>query len=175
MTTEHLTASHFGSSHFGSSRFFSKYSLLPREVSFSLCRFCIPDQPRVMPRKGWRTMELPAGWLQVLRGPRLPPERWPMEVGARRNLNVEPNKETSQGSFRKEFPATPTRRFPRGEDVLGCWRAINALGEDDPAVTGLKEALRQARSQAQVRPVDDVIKATKMFIEKRQFWRHKGS
>ena len=68
--------------------------------------------------------------------------------------------------------------------------AINALGEDDPVVTGLKEALRQARLQAQVRPVDDRIKATKMFIErsrewirfekrsprrKRRCWRHKPS
>ena len=30
----------------------------------------------------------------------------------------------------------------------------------------MKEALRQARLQAQVRPVDDRIKATKMFIKK---------
>ena len=33
-------------------------------------------------------------------------------------------------------------------------------------MTGLKEALRQARLQAQVRPVDDRINSTKMFIER---------
>ena len=104
----------------------------------------------------------------VDRGHRRNVGRWrSVEVGARRNLNAEPNKETSRGRFRKEFPATPTRRFRRQRGRVGKLEvAISALGEDDPAVTGLKEALRQARSQAQVRPVHDRTKATKMFIER---------
>ena len=40
------------------------------------------------------------------------------------------------------------------------------LGLDHRAVAGLKEALRQARLQAQVPPVHDRIQATKMFIER---------
>ena len=31
-----------------------------------------------MGRKGWIVMEVPNGWLQVLRGPRPPAARWPM-------------------------------------------------------------------------------------------------
>ena len=29
-----------------------------------------PGQPRVMPRRGWRAVEVPEGWLKVIRGPR---------------------------------------------------------------------------------------------------------
>ena len=70
--------------------------------------------------------------------------------------------------FGKSFPQ-PREAISEARGRVGKLEvAINALGEDDPAVTGLKEALRQARLQAQVRPVDDRIKATKMFIER---WR----
>ena len=31
----------------------------------------------LMPRKGWSTVEVPDGWLQVIRGPRPPAVRWP--------------------------------------------------------------------------------------------------
>ena len=67
----------------------------------------------------------------------------------------------------KNFPQ-PRRGDFRGErtcgEVGGCDQCVGRGRH--PAVTGLKEALRQARLQAQVRPVDDRIKATKMFIER---------
>ena len=92
-----------------------------------------------------------------------------------------PTKRSAKAVSGKSFPQP--RRCDFGGDAFGSWRfAISALGEDDPAVTGLKEALRQARLQAQVRPVEDRIKATKMCIERSrkrvdsvQFWRHKPS
>ena len=42
--------------------------------------------------------------------------------------------------------------------------AVNALGENDPAVSFLKEALHVAQAQCQVRPVDQGIEATQEFI-----------
>ena len=34
--------------------------------------FCILARRRAMPRKGWSTVEVPDGWLQIIRGPRPP-------------------------------------------------------------------------------------------------------
>ena len=48
--------------------------------------------------------------------------------------------------------------------VLKLEAAISALGEDDPAVSGLKEALQRARSQAQVRPLSQRIAWTQEFV-----------
>ena len=70
--------------------------------------------------------------------------------------------------FGKSFPQ-PREAISEERGRVGKLEvAINALREDEPAVTGLKEALHQARLQAQVRPVDDRIKVRKMFIER---WR----
>ena len=40
------------------------------------------------------------------------------------------------------------------------------MDENDPTVPALKEALLQARSQSQVRPVEERIESTKLFIER---------
>ena len=42
--------------------------------------------------------------------------------------------------------------------------ALLALGEEDPAAVGLKEALTKARIQAQVRPVQDRVAQTEAFL-----------
>ena len=52
------------------------------------------------------------------------------------------------------------------ERVSRLEAAISSLGDNDSATAGLKEALRQARLMAQVRPVEDRIAGTKMFIER---------
>ena len=44
--------------------------------------------------------------------------------------------------------------------------AIQAVGEDDPAAVGLKEALQRARIQAQLRPVQDRISHTEAFLNR---------
>ena len=73
-STTSLKGSHFGSSHF----------MLEAAIAFawsvSLCWFffCILVRRRVMPRRGW--MPAPDGWVQIIRGPRPPAERWPKIV-----------------------------------------------------------------------------------------------
>ena len=90
-------------------------------------------------------------------------ERWPIaQRGGGRQK--EPQRRAQQRDQPRQFQEIVSRN-PEGR-VGKLEVAINALGEDDPAVTGLKEALRQARLQPQVRPVEDRIKATKMFIER---------
>ena len=51
-------------------------------LAFSLC---IPVS-RAVVRKGWTAMDVPSGWVQVLRGPRPPSQRWPP---AKRNVVTE--------------------------------------------------------------------------------------
>ena len=63
-------------------------------------------------------------------------------------------KEPQRRAHQKDQPRQFQERVSRNPDEAICEArgrvgklefAINALGEDDPAVTGLKEALRQAR------------------------------
>ena len=44
--------------------------------------------------------------------------------------------------------------------------AIQAVGEDDPAAMGLKEALQKARVQAQLQPVQDRMSHTEAFLNR---------
>ena len=44
--------------------------------------------------------------------------------------------------------------------------AMQAIGEDDPAAMGLKEALQRARVQAQLRQVQDWISHTEAFLNR---------
>ena len=55
--------------------------------------------------------------------------------------------------------------------------AMNAVGEDDPTYAALRDSLKQARVQAQLRPVEDRIKATTSFIEraKRRIGEHQAN
>ena len=114
-----------------------------------------------MPRKGWRTIEVPDGWLQVLRGPRPLAERWPMaQRGGGRQK--ERQRRAQQRDQPRQFQETsfpqPRRGDFRGGRVGKLEVAINASGEDDPAVTELKEAHRRARWT--------IASRTKMFIER---------
>ena len=68
-----------------------------------------------------------------------------------------PTKRPAKAVSGKSFPQPRRGDFGARGRVGKLEVAISALGEDDPAV---------ARLQAQVRPVDDRIKATKMFIER---------
>ena len=36
-----------------------------------------PMMNSLMPRRGWQSMDVPAGWVQVFRGPRPPNQTWP--------------------------------------------------------------------------------------------------
>ena len=59
----------------------SKSTLLPRVVSACFCcSFASRVRRCFMPRKGWRTVQVPDGWLQELRGPRPPSVKWSKAV-----------------------------------------------------------------------------------------------
>ena len=68
-------------SHFGSRTFLLKHCIAFAcgEV-FCWLYFCILVRRRIMPRRGWVTA--PDGWVQIIRGPHPPAERWPKLVRA---------------------------------------------------------------------------------------------
>ena len=91
--------------------------------------FCVPYQSVLMPRRGWRAVEVPEGWLKVIRGPRPASAQWPR---AAQNLNREnrgkkvPKEDLDQGSV----PPRPARPA-RSPDVVSAedCRGSSTVGE----------------------------------------------
>ena len=109
------------------------------------------------------------GWLQVLHGKRPPAQKWQKverksaipQPPAQRGSRV-PVHTPGQGL---RVPMDPDTFIAEARARVGKLEvAINALGENDPAVNFLKEALRVAQAQCQVRPVDQRIEAIQEFI-----------
>ena len=122
-----------------------------------------------MPRRGWTSVDVPEGWLKVIRGQRPPSVKWAKaEKKTERKSSAAPqNPRQPPGPSRSPPSKTPTPaqevgpRVSRDPDqvvseaqsrVVKLEAAITALGENDPAVPRLREELQRVRSQAQVRP-----------------------
>ena len=119
-----------------------------------------------------RQSKLPAGWFEVIRGRRPKSESWPKAQGS-----VHPQPDCGAGRQPRanvppqSVPAGNERRTPK--DVIQGARArvakleatIFAVGESDPTFRG-QEALKQARRQAQVQPVESRIKSSEFFFER---------
>ena len=96
--------SHFGSCHFG-----SRPPLLQRGGSgahWQLVLFASKVRRGHMPRKGWSTVQVPDGWLQLIRGPRPQSAKWPMRKPKRRPKCVP----SQTGSSRRKCSSNGRRR-----------------------------------------------------------------
>ena len=127
-------------------------------------------------------MEVPNGWLQVLRGPRPPAARWP---------KGEKKSKSSQDSLQQRAPPSGVRPTPASSGVrTGRWRAgqeqrtspdavrqearervvklqraLEVLGETSgPEVGGLRSALEKARKLSSEPAVEVQITECKGFI-----------
>ena len=111
-----------------------------------------------MPRKGWSTLEVPDGWLQVICGPRPPAVRWPKALHGRgqdrpRSSN---KKDANKGSSQPpQGPVPEVRRGPpqvspaAQERVVRLQTAVDALGDDNsPKAKMLRDALKKAQQEA---------------------------
>ena len=108
-------------SHFGSSHFLSRPPLLQRFVVSRT--FGVPETERrgCMPRKGRSTVQVPDGWLQVIRGPRPQSVKWPAKAQQKSDVRVR-----DAGEVRDPQVAQQVRRVQRGpqpEEVLSNARA----------------------------------------------------
>ena len=116
-----------------------------------------------MPRKGWQSVDVPSGWVQIIRGPRPEAATWP-----RRGETPQPaQRRQSNVPFPRQEPVDPDTALASARLlVTKLERAMEVVGESDPIYPGLVGALKRARTQAQVRPVADRISATESFIER---------
>ena len=74
----------------------------------------------LMPRRGWSAMEVPNGWVQVLRGPRPNSVRRPMASRNAFDSCVARSVQQHFGNLTEEFPQGTKQRVQR---ILGdCWQ-----------------------------------------------------
>ena len=126
-----------------------------------------------MVQRGWQQLDVPTGWVQILRGPRPKAEKWP---AASANVQGSPN--SGGGRWRRvpqsggvPQPADSRRLNP--DEALAAARArvsrleaaLEVLGElDSTEARTLREALNQARRSAQEQPISTQIKDIEQFI-----------
>ena len=107
-----------------------------------------------MPRKGWSVMPTPAGWFEVIRGPRPPSVQWPPAKG--KGKTEYPVQAVARGRW--QHGQTQVGRWKRGRDHIAStqssWKvrsldaALAALGpEESPGKTEITVALQRAREQ----------------------------
>ena len=138
--------------------------------------FCTPLTRRVMPRRGWSTLEVAAGWLQVIRGPRPPAGQWPKASrahGQGQKPQISSKKENKRqtepnvsGSESRRGP--PPRVSPAAQDqVVRLQTAVNALGDDNsPEAKMLRDTLKKAQQEATAAPVGVRLDACAQFVER---------
>ena len=142
----------------GSRPFFARTLCCSRAQRALFCAFLPSVRRGFMPRRGWTAA--PDGWVQFIRGPRPPAQRWPMAQG---------NRQPPQGKvaeraavvFGGQVSGEPIVRGRRRSDVppvgsnpvAALERALAALGpEDAGAKAGLQAALERAKQKAKVAP-----------------------
>ena len=146
---------------------------------FAVCSLCLLFecllhlcQPtHLMGRKGWSQMEVPSGWLQVIRGPRPRSQRWPSAkmnadgpAGSSRAL------ETVQGCHRESTGPKPrsspdAAREIAQSSVTRFRESFGAMGDvQGPAVEVLKTELTKARAASKQPAVEVEIDQCRKFI-----------
>ena len=103
-----------------------------------------------------------AGWVQVLRGPRPPSEKWPSAKDACR---VHQSGNTPQSPPPARQPSNPPEAAAANASAEVQWleTAISAVGETSPHAKPLMEAMRIARAKSAVPPLQQRIHSCKLF------------
>ena len=96
-----------------------------------------------MVRKGWSSMDVPSGWVQIIRGPHLP-SQWP------KSHEQKPAEPSESGSKRaRDAPPgfSGTSSSPGSCKEQDLERALEAMGGmEGPAVQAVKWELEKTRS-----------------------------
>ena len=101
-----------------------------RQVEFGVVFVCSSLRRCEMLRRGWQTVEVPAGWFEVIRGRRPKSESWPRQSA---KVQFVHNKIAAEvvtvSSHRWQREAHPRRGCAR---VAKLEAAVSAVGESDP-------------------------------------------
>ena len=119
-----------------------------------------------MPRRGWSAVDVPAGWVQVLRGRRPPAEKWPtVQRGVGRWRQEKSSKSSPPKRNSVPLPEHKPSRAPESafadavDEVKRLEAAIEVLGGDNVHTKGLQAALRVTRAGV------ERVEACKLFLE----------
>ena len=103
-----------------------------------------------MVRRGWSAVATPAGWYEIIRGPRPPSVQWPKGKG-KGNQHVQQRAEASgprPGGARFSGGLWNRGDSQRSTKIRSLVGALAALGpEDSSAKTELEGALKRAKAQ----------------------------
>ena len=144
-----------------------------------------------MVRRGWSQIDVPTGWVQILRGPRPPSAQWPRAVkggpaaaASAWQSRVRLQKPAPavrqpgvQGSPQSGRPATEPQqrvspevaRAAASEKVKKLEKALEAMcDEAGPVVDALRAELKRAHSAAAVPALDVQIEQCNSFITRSQ-------
>ena len=136
-----------------------------------------------MVRRGWSALDVPSGWIQVLRGPRPPSQQWPstkrratsvVESPAQRQQRTPPPIPSSHAQQNRQPARAPEVRVHRSPDEVAAAgqqrvqrleAALQTLGDEDtPEVKSLQDALKKAKVAAQGIPVGVHLEECQKFV-----------
>ena len=141
--------------------------------------YCILVRRRVMPRKGWSSLETPAGWYQVIRGPRpkaAPEQQWRCSSSWWQHGQW-PVAKSEKPKVQRRWQRGPVTRGTNPDEAMAAARtkvqrlerAIEALGDNESTETKwLVSALKEARRAAQERPTAVQVEECQAFIQRSQ-------
>ena len=129
-----------------------------------------------MVRKGWTQVEVPNGWVQLIRGPRPKSVQWPRaskdgkpqqqprQPGGPRPAAV--NKEPQKA---KSPPIHPDERLARARVRVGQLEsAIKVLDPGDPTLPVLQEALKKAQQQAKTPSLESRVRVAEEYLARKK-------
>ena len=169
-------------SHFGSSHFSQTWCCFAHDEVW-LFHFCPLIRRCVMPRRGWSTMEVPDGWLQLIRGPRPKSERWPRRTPQTHQKPAPAVRQPGvQGGKGPRVPAKlamdpaqrvspDTARAAAQEKARKLEKALEVMSDvEGPVVDALRAKSKKVQSAAVVPALDVHMEQCESFISKSQRW-----
>ena len=134
-----------------------------------------------MPRKGWSSLETPAGWYQVIRGLRpkaAPGQQWRSSSSWWQHGGQWPVAKSEKSQVQRRWQRGQGTRGTNPDEVLAAARtkvqrlerAIEALGDSESAeARWLTSALVEARRAAQERPTAIQVEERQAYIQRSRY------
>ena len=148
--------------------------------------FCFLVSRGLMPRRGWSQLDVPSGWVQIIRGPRPRSVQWPrapapqrpQQRGQRQGSPKEvqqPRQSVQTGSGVVPSGVVPsllpshspeTVAVEAAAEVKQLETAIGVLGENNIHAKSVHEALRVTRNKTKLPPIQEQVESCKNFLER---------
>ena len=132
-----------------------------------------------MVRKGWSQVEVPSGWVQIIRGPRPKSVQWPRasKEGTFQQQPSQPGASPQLGRWRQvpqsqvlktgfRAPHPDEKASAARERVSKLEAALKAVGDDDDTAPSLRQALQKARQQAVPLSTQEKVAQCESFLER---------